>query len=108
MSDIPTPPGRRLILASEDLLDHWGTRTETGAKISAEWGEQSAEGWYTPRLTVTDDGMRLVEKNFLSAEKIADALDTEIVAAIMGGPMESGEISRLSRYLSAHLMPFND
>jgi hypothetical protein len=49
------PAGTRLILASEDLLATWGTRTEDGARITAEWGEPTAEGWYEPTFTVHAD-----------------------------------------------------
>jgi hypothetical protein len=46
------PPGTRLILASENLLDEWGTRTERGDRITLEWGAQRPEGWYEPTVTV--------------------------------------------------------
>ena len=49
------PPGTRLILASENLLDSWGTRTDDGALITAEWGEPYPEGWYEPTFTIMDD-----------------------------------------------------
>ncbi len=42
------PPGTRLILAHENLLDEWGTRTEDGRRITVEWGEPDEHGWYTP------------------------------------------------------------
>ena len=45
------PPHTRLILASEDLLEQFGTRTENGSRITAEWGEQKPEGWYEPTFT---------------------------------------------------------
>ena len=49
------PPHTRLILASENLLDIWGTRTERGERITVEWGEQKPEGWYEPVFTVHSD-----------------------------------------------------
>ena len=50
------PPGTRLILAAEDLLSLFGTRTEDGELITAEWGEPNERGWYEPTFTVhTDD-----------------------------------------------------
>ena len=52
----PTPTGTRLILASENLLESWGTRTDSGARITADWGEPYPEGWYEPVFTATDDG----------------------------------------------------
>lgn len=42
----------RLILASEDLLDTWGSRTNDGRRITVEWGDPSPEGWYVPAFTV--------------------------------------------------------
>lgn len=55
--------GARLIRASENLLDHWGTRTERGERITAEWGEPDALGIYEPVFTVhTDDVLALRER----------------------------------------------
>jgi hypothetical protein len=65
-----TPPGTRLILASENLFEQFGTRTDDGRKITAEWGEPTTEGWYSPTFTVTDDGYLLV-----SEAELATALD---------------------------------
>jgi hypothetical protein len=48
---IDTPPHTRLILAAEDLLGMFGTRTDDGRKLTAEWGEPSPEGWYEPTFT---------------------------------------------------------
>lgn len=45
------PPGSRLILASENLLEYWGTRTEDGSRITVEWGEPDENGWYAPVFT---------------------------------------------------------
>jgi hypothetical protein len=55
-----TPPGTRLLLASEDLLSQFGTRTADGRRLSFEWGEPSPEGWYEPVITATDDGYEIV------------------------------------------------
>lgn len=50
--------GMRLILASIELLDMLGTRTERGERITAEWGEPTPECWYEPTFTVhTDDSL---------------------------------------------------
>lgn len=49
---VAPPAGTRLILASENLLDTWGTRTEDGYAIRVEWGEPDKNGWYTPTFTV--------------------------------------------------------
>lgn len=50
-----TPPHTRLILASEDLLEQFGARTESGLRITAGWGEQRPEGWYEPIFRTTED-----------------------------------------------------
>lgn len=49
---IAPPKGTRLILASENLLDEWGSRTEDGYAISVEWGQPDRNGWYTPTFSV--------------------------------------------------------
>lgn len=63
------PPHTRLILASEDLLEHFGTRTERGERITAEWGEPSSEGWYEPTFTVhADDRIGTLDAAWAAAE----------------------------------------
>lgn len=57
------PPHTRLILASEDLLERFGTRTEDGYRITAEWGEQKPEGWYEPTFTVHHDDRLALDEN---------------------------------------------
>jgi hypothetical protein len=49
---ISPPAGTRLILASENLLDTWGSRTEDGYAIRVEWGKPDKNGWYTPTFTI--------------------------------------------------------
>jgi hypothetical protein len=49
------PDGTRLILASEAFLEDIGTRTADGRRITAEWGEPDANGWYSPTFTAHDD-----------------------------------------------------
>lgn len=57
------PKGTRLILATEDVLDSWGARTEDGYKISAEWGEPDENGWYTPTFRIDyTDRLNVVER----------------------------------------------
>lgn len=48
----------RLVRVSTDLLSVFGTRTETGDRITAEWGEPDADGIYDPifRTTPADAG----------------------------------------------------
>jgi len=48
------PPGLRLVLMADDLLEQMGTRTEDGARLSFEWGEPDSNGWYTPVITRHD------------------------------------------------------
>ena len=50
------PPGTRLILASENLLELFGARNDYGDRITSEWGEPDENGWYRPTFTATDDG----------------------------------------------------
>lgn len=45
----------RLVRVSTDLLSQFGTRTERGERITAEWGEPDAEGVYEPVFTVHAD-----------------------------------------------------
>lgn len=59
---ISPPPGTRLILASEDLFDLFGTRTEDGAQLSYEWGEPDANGWYMPTFTRTEPVFSLADE----------------------------------------------
>lgn len=49
---VAPPANTRLILASENLLDTWGSRTEDGYAIRVEWGQPDHNGWYTPTFTV--------------------------------------------------------
>lgn len=57
------PLGTRLVLMAEDLLEQIGTRTEQGDRITAEWGEQRAEGWYEPTFTAhADDNLTSVDR----------------------------------------------
>jgi hypothetical protein len=57
------PPGTRLILASENLLDTWGARTDQGYAIRVEWGEPNKNGWYTPTFTIDyNDRLPVVER----------------------------------------------
>jgi hypothetical protein len=64
-----TPLGTRLILASENLLEQFGTRTERGERITAAWGEPTADGWYEPVFTVhTDDRLDDLDAAWAAAE----------------------------------------
>lgn len=56
-----TPPGTRLVLMTETLMDALATFTEDGRRITFEWGEPDEHGWYAPTFTVTgavQDGLR--------------------------------------------------
>jgi len=69
---VRVPEGRRLVLVGEDVLAQWGTRTESGMKITAVWGEPDENGWYDPIFTVTDDGKSIV--NRVELEQMAMAV----------------------------------
>src|SRR6266508_2828362 len=77
----PLPPATRLILAAEDLLASFGTRTDDGRRITAEWGEQQPGGWYEPVFTATEDDT----SRFLAAREPLLAL-----------------VARIADYLVAH------
>jgi hypothetical protein len=49
------PEGTRLVLVSEELARLWGTRTESGDRLTFEWGEPDSNGWYTPTFTAHAD-----------------------------------------------------
>jgi hypothetical protein len=76
-ADLARPPEHtRLILASEDLLESWGTRTEDGRRITAEWGEPDEHGWYTPIFTATDDGMAVgLAADLALADAVREVVD---------------------------------
>ena len=61
----PVPDGVRLIAIADDLLDNFGTRTDDGFALSAEWGEPTPEGWYEPIFTAKDDGHFMVNEETL-------------------------------------------
>lgn len=60
----------RLIRVSEELLDTFGGRTESGLRLSYEWGKPTefvAQGGdalpiYMPVVHTTDDGMCVVKR----------------------------------------------
>ena len=68
----------RLIRASSDLLDFWGTRDDRGNRITAEWGEPigyvelSDEYVYEPMFTVHTD--RSLLDDFLASPQAAEEL----------------------------------
>ena len=72
----PLPPHTRLILAHESFLDDFAARTDDGRKVTAEWGEQSHEGWYAPIFHAEYDNMRLIDRAY--AEGLEDAIKTTL------------------------------
>jgi hypothetical protein len=71
------PQGTRLILASEDLLELFGTRAENGDRLSFEWGEPRPEGWYEPLITRHSDDNLVADqaRQLLSAQERVAALE---------------------------------
>ena len=65
------PLGTRLILVAEDLLSQFGTRTENGDALTAEWGEPTPEGWYEPTFFAHHDNNLIVTER----ERIRAAVD---------------------------------
>jgi hypothetical protein len=51
----PPPEGTRLVLVGVEFLSQFGTRTDSGDFITAEWGEPDEHGWYTPTFTAHAD-----------------------------------------------------
>jgi hypothetical protein len=49
------PEGTRLVLVGIEFLSQFGTRTDSGDFITAEWGEPDEHGWYTPTFTTHAD-----------------------------------------------------
>lgn len=82
------PQGRwRLIRVSTDLLSQFGTRTERGERITAEWGEPDAEGVYEPTFTVHADDRLCAEPVAVAIQAIEDqracaGLQAEISATL--------------------------
>ena len=77
----------RLIRASEDVLATFGTRTDDGRRITAEWGEpighcsDSDEYIYEPTFTATDDGYSIVSTEELEGLRREREVAREWVAA---------------------------
>ena len=61
---------RLVLVASADVLDAWGTRSNSGERITYEWGEPFATvdldgvavGVYEPTFRTTDDGKVVVSR----------------------------------------------
>ncbi len=51
LATTPPPPGTRLVLATEILMDALASFTEDGRRITFEWGEPDEHGWYAPTFT---------------------------------------------------------
>jgi len=59
----PIPPGARLVLIHEDVFakGNFGTRTETGWKLTGEWGTYW-NGYWDINFKMEDDGRIVVDK----------------------------------------------
>ena len=57
-----------------DLLSTWGTRTNDGARLTAEWGKPDADGIYEPMFTRHDEGAVLVTEASLATLRTALAI----------------------------------
>ena len=75
----PIPPRSRLILVQDEVFQQggFGTRTEAGAKLTAEWGSQSPQGWWDVLFTATDDGKMVVDRSYV--EGLGDAVKTTLI-----------------------------
>lgn len=80
------PKGNRLVLASENLLDAFGTRNERGDKITAEWNDQRPEGWYEPTFTLHranwHDFFVMLRQHLVGTPPNVDSIDAAIGDAL--------------------------
>jgi hypothetical protein len=105
-------PTTRLIQASSNLLDYFGTRTASGKLLTAEWGEpighcpDSDEYIYEPIFTEHDDGKWLTDDETNATDAAMNygagvaAERARIRAAVEGLPgyaTEHGPIDRVDR-----------
>jgi hypothetical protein len=87
-----TPPeGTRLILATTDVLPEWGTRTDDGRRLTAEWGEPDANGWYSPTFTASGEPEIATLRAALDGLAKAAALPRNTRADRGGGVTLKGE-----------------
>lgn len=49
------PPGTRLVLVTEDADTLFFVRDDRGNRLTFEWGEPDAHGWYAPTITAHYD-----------------------------------------------------
>ena len=76
----------RKVRMSPELMEQWASRDVQGHVVKWNWGEPDDEGFYTPIITTTDDGVRLV-----TAESLARALqkhDPDDDGNLSGNPTE--------------------
>jgi hypothetical protein len=79
----------RLIRVGTDLLAQFGTRTERGERITAEWGEPDADGIYEPTFTAHYEGAVLVTEDGLAAAIAAAAPQQRYFGTTKGRPTQS-------------------
>ena len=96
------PPHTRLILAADELLSLFGSRTLDGYRISAEWGKQKPEGWYEPIFTVhyDDDLQAEVRQEERARLFMAVASEPVYLGADAGATMRQSEVDRMKSFRS--------
>ena len=77
MTTKPIPEGTRAVLFSEGLMERMFTRTEDGRRLTIEWGEPDADGFYTPRFTASEDEWY---REHVALNGALDTADAETVA----------------------------
>jgi hypothetical protein len=103
------PPGTRLVVASENLLDDFGTRDNEGRALTFEWGEPDEHGWYTPTFTSHEDSAfiaRLVARAAPSSEgETVEALDVERLTRALFDTERPGDWPTWDDYVAAFGSP---
>jgi hypothetical protein len=99
--DVRPPAHTRLILASEDLLDTWGTRTDRGERITVEWGDEQPEGWYEPVFTQHSED-KLPDKTEARRLRAIEAAARALMAANCGDGHPGEAHDRLLHEIEQH------
>jgi hypothetical protein len=71
------PRGTRLVLVTEDADTMFFGRDDSGRRLTFEWGQPDAHGWYSPTITSHDD-----DRLSVTPTGAASAREEELRAAI--------------------------
>jgi hypothetical protein len=93
--NIYLPEGVRLVKVAEALIDQWGTRTEDGRKLTAQFSDSDEPGISELIFTATDDGKMIIDRQTYdllcqqAAGKEADSGTTSTDNTTEGGESSS-------------------